>query len=146
MNPVNAGQTEAELEALRRAVNRVCPSGETSWSETRIAEWTNRTGTSRTDIVDVGGPSEHPIRVARPTLFSRPQLQGGTGLTAAATDKHSVRHPIVWYTIKQGSGFEPQFDLCCEPRRSALPARLLFPGHLIVNNSLFNRDAATKVR
>jgi putative transposase len=30
---VNAPQTEAELSALRRAVNRGCPFGETFWSD-----------------------------------------------------------------------------------------------------------------
>jgi len=34
---VNAPQTEAELAAVRRAVNRGCPFGETSWSERMVA-------------------------------------------------------------------------------------------------------------
>jgi len=49
------------------------------------------------------------------------------------------------YSVKRSSGFEPQFDLCCEPRQSALPVRLFFPPHLIVNDAKFNRDAATIV-
>ncbi len=61
---VNAPQTEAELKALRRCVNRGCPFGETIWSETMVQQ------------LGLETPGELPNHVERLVDLSQQQAPG----------------------------------------------------------------------